>query len=424
MRNGTNGTRRAALGCALLVPVMSLTACGGGSSHPLAADPYDAAGHVGVSAGGAPADSRPVDPEKAVEITAEGDNGQLTDVTVTDERGRHLAGELSADGRRWRSTGALAAGATYTVRVSTENRSGRPGRGTLTFDTATATKARKLRVEFGPESGTYGVGQPVTAELSRAVKRPEERRIVEAALHVRSTPKVRGAWHWVDDKKLHYRPKEYWPSGAAITVESTLAGLKVRDGLYGARSQKLKLRTGDRVEAVADASSLEMTVSRNGEVVRTIPITTGKAGFRTRNGTKVVLGQESFVRMRSTSIGIGAGSPDYYDLPVYWATRLTWSGEYVHGAPWSSGSHGWANVSHGCTGMSTENAQWVFNTFRPGDLVTHTNTEGTDMAPFGNGFGDWNLSWEKWLEGSALHAPAKNGGDHPEAAKARLRPSL
>ncbi len=36
--------------------------------------------------------------------------------------------------------------------------------------------------------------------------------------------------------------------------------------------------------------------------------------------------------------------------------RLTYSGEFIHAAPWSVGSQGSANVSHGCTGMSTANA--------------------------------------------------------------------
>ena len=109
-----------------------------------------------------------------------------------------------------------------------------------------------------------------------------------------------------------------------------------------------------------------MTVLRNGEVINTIPVTTGKPGFSTRNGVKVVLGKEYFVRMRGESIGIAAGSAESYDLPVYYATRVTWSGEYVHAAPWSVGSQGYANVSHGCTGMSTGNAAWFFETVRRG----------------------------------------------------------
>ena len=41
--------------------------------------------------------------------------------------------------------------------------------------------------------------------------------------------------------------------------------------------------------------------------------------------------------------------------------RLTYSGEFLHAAPWSVGSQGYANVSHGCTGMSTANAQWLYD---------------------------------------------------------------
>ncbi len=35
-----------------------------------------------------------------------------------------------------------------------------------------------------------------------------------------------------------------------------------------------------------------MTVSRNGEVIKKIPVTTGKPGYDTRNGVKVVLAKE------------------------------------------------------------------------------------------------------------------------------------
>ncbi|MBU7599496.1 L,D-transpeptidase family protein [Streptomyces sp. P38-E01] len=403
MRHRTQGSPRIALGCALMAPVMVLTACGD-SSHPLASEPYDAAKRVSLGgAGKVHSGSTPLDPADPLVVTADSDDDQITDVVVVDDAGRRLAGELSADGSRWRSTGALAAGAKYSVKVSTE-KSGRPGRASMTFDTrAPGGKARKLGLKLGPDAGTYGVGQPVTAELSRAVSERTERRVVESALEVDSSPKVEGSWHWVDDKKLHYRPKAYWPTNARISVRSTLSGLRIRNGLYGGANKALKLRTGDRVEAVADAAKLRMTVKKNGEVLRSIPITTGKAGFRTRNGTKVVLEREPFVRMQSTSIGIGEGSADFYDLPVHWATRITWSGEYVHGAPWSSGSHGAANVSHGCTGMSTENAKWFYDTVRAGDLVTHTNTEGEDMTVFDNGFGEWNLNWEQWQKGSALH---------------------
>ncbi|MFC8266140.1 Ig-like domain-containing protein [Streptomyces cinereoruber] len=410
---------RTVLGCTLLaVTVTAGTAsCSGSDDHPLTVKAYDAADQLAVNA---PADGAKADPEKPLEITAKGDEGRITDVTAVDASGRHLAGELTADGRRWRSTATLAAGARYTVRVATEDEDGAPGARTFTFETAPAKRA--LTAVFGPEAGTYGVGQPITAELSLPVGDRASRAIVERALKVRSTPSVEGSWYWVDDKKLHFRPKEYWPAGATVTVSGNLDGLKVGDKLYGGESKPLKLTIGDRIEAIADAGTHHMTVKRNGEVINTIPVTTGKPGFDTRNGVKVVLGKEYYVRMRSTTVGIAEGSSESYDLPVYYATRVTWSGEYVHAAPWSVGSQGVANVSHGCVGMSTGNAAWFFETVRPGDIVKTVNSSGDAMDAFGNGFGDWNLSWEKWREGSALVEAA--GEPVVSTEQARLRPSL
>ncbi|MFG3035579.1 Ig-like domain-containing protein [Streptomyces sp. NPDC048330] len=410
---------RTVLSCTLLAVTVTAaaTSCAGSDGHPLSAKAYDAADQLAVST---PADGGRVDPEKPLEITAKGDDGRITDVTATDAAGHHLAGELTADGRRWRSTAALAAGVRYTVRVATEDEDGAPGAREFTFETAPAKRA--LTATFGPEAGTYGVGQPITAELSLPVKDRQARAVVERALKVRSTPAVEGSWYWVDDKKLHFRPKEYWPAGALVTVTGNLDGLKVGDKLYGGASKPLKLTIGDRIEAVADAGSHYMTVKRNGEVINTIPVTTGKPGFSTRNGVKVILGKEYYVRMRGTSIGIAEGSSESYDLPVYYATRVTWSGEYVHAAPWSVGSQGVANVSHGCVGMSTGNAAWFYETVRAGDVVRVVNSIGDTMDTFGNGFGDWNLSWDKWREGSALVEAA--GSPVAPTEKARLRPSI
>ncbi|MGW1888083.1 Ig-like domain-containing protein [Streptomyces sp. NPDC001970] len=411
--------KRAIASCTVLVmSLAAAAACDSGSErHPLSARPYDAARQVALNA---PTGGTKADPEKAVEVRAKGKDGRITDVSAVDAAGRYLAGELAADGSRWRSTGPLAAGTRYTVKIATEDKDGAPGARVQAFETAPAKNT--LKIELGPKAGTYGVGQPITAEFSEPVRTKEARAAVERALTVRSTPSVSGAWHWVDDKKAHYRPEEYWPAGATVQVRSNLEGVRVGDKLYGGSATSLKLSIGDRIEAITDASTHQMTVLRNGEVINTIPVTTGKPGFSTRNGVKVVLGKEYFVRMRGTSIGIPEGSSESYDLPVYYATRVTWSGEYVHAAPWSAGSQGWANVSHGCTGMSTGNAAWFFNTVREGDIVKVVNSLGSTMDPFGNGFGDWNLDWDEWRDGSALLDGTREGGSPAEPA--RLQPQV
>ncbi len=405
---------RAVLTCALLVaPLMAGVSGCAGSPDPLSAKPYDAADQISFSGDG---DGRKADPDKPLEVTAKGDDSRITDVTATDAAGRYVRGELADDGKRWRSTVPLAAGAHYTLKVSTEDEGGAPGRRTVDFTTSSAR--RLLKVTFGPKAGEYGVGQPITAKLSRPVKDPSARAVIERALKVDSRPAVEGVWHWVDSRNLHYRPQEYWPAHATITAHSNLKGIRIGGGLYGGDAKSLRLTTGDRLEALTDSGTHQMTVKRNGVPIRTIPITTGMPGFDTRNGIKVVLAKESAVRMTGASIGLGAGS---YDLMVYWAARVTKSGEYVHAAPWSTGSQGYANVSHGCTGMSTANAEWFFNTVHLGDIVQVVHSNGEDMAPFSNGYGDWNMAWADWRKGSAV-----SGGqsDATTADSARLRPQV
>lgn len=411
--------RSAACGGIGIVLLAGLVACSGG--EPLAEQPYDASGELTISPGDG---SRKVDPDRPVKIRVE-DGKKITDVAVTDGVGRTVGGELAPDGSTWHSRSPLGAGVHYTVRVSVADGRGTPGRGVAGFTTAPAEKL--MRVVLGPDGTSYGVGQPVTAELSHPVKGTGARALVERGLKVTSVPAAPGRWHWVDDTTLHYRPEHYWPANATVRVSSTLAGARIADGLYGGPDHGLGFRTRDRVEALVDASTHRMTVSRNGKELRTVPVTTGKPGFETRNGVKVVLSQQELVRMTGTSIGIAEGSADSYDLQVQWATQVTLSGEYVHAAPWSVGSQGVANVSHGCVGMSPADAEWFYRLVRPGDLVEVVGSGGTTMTPFGNGYGDWNLSWSDWREGSALDRAAdkQEGADQadlPYYTRARLKP--
>ncbi|MDO0928062.1 Ig-like domain-containing protein [Streptomyces sp. TG1A-8] len=411
---------RTVVSCILLVTALGAgaTACGS-DGNPLSARPYDAADEISFS--GPTGAGEQADPDKPLEVAVKSGDGRITDVTAQDSTGRFVAGELAADGSRWHTTSPLAANAHYTVRVSTEDQDGAPGRRVLTFDTTRAKGKTRLNVTFGPDAGEYGVGQPIVAELDHEIKDKAQRAVVERGLRVDSSPAVQGSWYWVSDKELHYRPREYWPVHATVRAHSSLDGIKIGDHLWGSNARPLTITTGDKLVAVADAATHRMTVYRNDAQINQIPITTGKPGFATRNGVKVVLAKQYFVRMRSTTVGIAEGSSDSYDLPVFYATRVTWSGEYVHAAPWSVGSQGYANVSHGCTGMSTSNAKWFFDTVHEGDVVQVVNSQGAAMEPFGNGFGDWNVDWAKWRTGSAL---TDTGEDAPASQDAvRLRPT-
>ncbi|MDX3387099.1 Ig-like domain-containing protein [Streptomyces niveiscabiei] len=385
-----------------------------------------------------PGRTAPVDPDAPVTVTLRG-QGHLTDVTLKDDAGRRVAGHLDPSARVWRSTHVLRAATHYVAEVRTDPQPhDAPHR---TEFTTSRARSGLLTVTLGPSGGdtrdtsgagaagdtrstsegarTYGVGQIVTAHLSHPVP-PESRALLESHLKVTATPAAGpGAWHWLDPTTLHYRPRTYWPARADIRVTADdLAGLRLTDHLRVAPVVPLRFSTGPRVEAVIDASAHRMSVLRDGTTLRVIPITTGKEGYRTRAGIKVVLDKQAVLRMRSTTIGIPSDTDEAYDLPVRHAIRLTRSGEYLHAAPWAASSFGRRDVSHGCVGMSEKDAAWLFLILGEGDITRTVHTRGQEMTPFSNGVGDWNMPWRTWVNGSAL-----NGSSTARPAEEHLRPS-
>ncbi|WP_416970556.1 Ig-like domain-containing protein [Streptomyces sp. 4F14] len=378
----------------------------------------------------APGRTGPVDPDAPVTVTLNG-QGHLTDVTLQDDAGHRVAGRLDPAARVWRSTHVLRAATHYIAEVRTDPQP----RSTPHRTEFTTSRARSglLTVTLGPSDGdtrstpegatatrrTHGVGQIVTAHLSHPVP-PESRALLESHLKVTATPAAApGTWHWLDSTTLHYRPRTYWPARADIRVTADdLAGLRLTEQLRVAPVVPLRFSTGPRVEAVIDVSAHRMSVLRDGTTLRVIPVTTGKEGYRTRAGVKVVLDKQAVLRMRSTTIGIPSDTDEAYDLPVRHAIRLTRSGEYLHAAPWAASSFGRRDVSHGCVGMSDEDAAWLFLILGEGDITRTVHTRGQEMTPFSNGVGDWNMPWAEWAKGSAL-----NGRSAVRPAEQHLRPS-
>ena len=246
---------------------------------------------------------------------------------------------------------------------------------------------------------TVGVGMPVVVSFDIAVQDKAE---FEKHMTVTSVPAQRGSWHWMSDHEAHWRPAHYWKAGTDVTVDVDVNSLPAGGGIYGQESRTLRFHVGSANIYKVNAQTHQMQVFSNGKLLRSIPITTGKPGFTTRSGTKVIIEKFRAKRMNSETVGIAEGSPDAYNIDnVEYAMRVTFSGEFIHAAPWSVGSQGYANVSHGCTGMSTDNAGWLYSISKRGDVVEYT---GTDRSmTLDNGYGDWNLPYPDYREGSALH---------------------
>jgi lipoprotein-anchoring transpeptidase ErfK/SrfK len=151
-----------------------------------------------------------------------------------------------------------------------------------------------------------------------------------------------------------------------------------------------------------DVTTHRMRVFVNGKLSRTLPVSAGKPGFTTRSGIKVIIEKFRTKRMDAATTGIQPGDPEYYNISnVEYAMRVTYSGEFLHAAPWSVGSQGSANVSHGCVGMSTADAAWLYGISKRGDVVDVTGSDR--YMTLTNGYGDWNESFKEYEAGSALH---------------------
>jgi lipoprotein-anchoring transpeptidase ErfK/SrfK len=325
-------------------------------------------------------------------------DGTLRSVAVRAADGRRLAGRLADDRRSWASSGPLAPDTRYRVTVEAVDEAGTPARQTTSF--TTLRPRAELRAAVMPLEGeTVGVGLPIGVWFNQPVA---DRAAVERRLRVASSVPVDGAWHWFNDREVHYRPRSYWPSGAKVTLRARLAGTPAGDGVWGVADRTVSFRIGDRHVSVVNARSHQMKVVSGGKTLRVMPVSTGRDKYPTTNGAHFVIEKTQDKLMDSSTIGIPRDAPGGYYQHVAWSVRISNSGEFVHAAPWSTASQGRANVSHGCVNLSTANAAWFFKLTRRGDVV---EVVGSPRRP-GTSFGvaDWNMSWSAWLRGSALRA--------------------
>ncbi len=396
-----------ALTCAVTT---TLAACNGVDDTPDAAEQPGASG--AASPGAEESTAPEVPPVKVManvdfgardvpvdtRLTLEADGGTLRKVTVDSAVGA-VPGKMSGDNVTWVADSLLEPGTDYAVTTVARRSDGAPVTRRTSFHTVDLTLDQQTYPSVAPLAGeTVGVGMPVIVTFDVAVT---DKATIEKHLSVTSTPKQPGAWHWISDHEVHWRPKSYWRAGTDVAVDVDINSVPAGAGIFGQEDRHVEFHVGSANIYKVNAQTHQMQVFSDGKLLRTIPITTGKPGFTTRSGVKVIIEKFRRHRMNSETIGIGKNNPEYYDLDnVEYAMRVTYSGEFVHAAPWSVGSQGYANVSHGCTGMSTSNAGWLYSISKRGDVVEYTGTDR--QMEFTNGYGDWNESFATYAKGSAL----------------------
>ena len=273
---------------------------------------------------------------------------------------------------------------------------GVPTTTTSAFTTLEPSRFVHAEVASPTAGSTMGVGTPIVVRFDRPIKRRAE---VERALVVRTPVPVLGAWAWRDDSTVEFRPKEYWPGNMPVSVDLAMEGVQTGKETFGQGNSTFTFALGPSMVTHVNAETHTADVYRDGERIRTIPITTGKSGFETRSGVKVIMSKERTRVMDAATGGTDPNDPEYYRLQVEYAMRVTNSGEFLHAAPWSVYAQGRQNVSHGCVGMSTANAQWLYDQSSVGDVVEVVGTSVTQNL--GNGITVWTEPWEDWLARSA-----------------------
>jgi len=338
-----------------------------------------------------------VRPDAQVTVTAA--NGTISAVEVTGPGGEDVAGELNSDNTVWTASGGLKPKTTYQVTASAVNSDGKPVSVTSTLRTLTPKDTANYSVI--PSSGVVGVGMPVVIQFVSPVD-DDKRADVERRVKVTSTPAMDGQWGWLDSRQLIFRPNTYWKAGTKVKVTADIAGIETKKNLWTSTNASNSFSVGSAMVSTVNTRTHKMTVTQNGKVLRTLNVSTGRPGAETetRSGVKVILSRESEHIMDSATVGIAKGEPGYYRLKTEWAMRLTWSGEFLHSAPWSVGSQGSANVSHGCTNLSPSDAKWLFDHSKMGDVVKFVgSTRGLEEY---NGYTMWNETAAQWAKKSAI----------------------
>ena len=332
--------------------------------------------------------AKDVDPSEFVTVKT---SGKLKSVTMTNELGVEVAEKLSSDAKTWSTDEVLGYNHTYTIQA--EDVDGK--KKTVTFTTPQA--AGVSEVALSPIPGAeVGVGQVIGVRFGNYVT---DRKAAEEAITVKTTPEVEGAFYWINDQEVRWRPKDYWQPGTKVEVNVDLYGRNLGGGIYGGEDASTNFTIGDRVISLVDNATKTMKVFKNGQLLREIPVSLGTDGqWDTPNGRYIIGDEYESLIMDSSSFGLAVDAGGYR-TSVNYATQMSYSGIYVHSAPWSIGAQGVYNQSHGCINISPEAAQWFQSVVKRGDIVRVFNTGGAQLNPF-DGLGDWNMDWDTWSKGN------------------------
>ncbi|QTE00542.1 L,D-transpeptidase [Streptomyces cyanogenus] len=414
----TNSKRRRSLtaASALLGGVLVLTACSGGDDAGASGNGDTSQAKVDEAAAKKSSEAQititPKDGSDNASInnsaTVTVTKGTLTGVTMTTQDGKAVAGQLSADKKSWKPSVQLERSTTYKLAAEAKDSEGRIAHENASF--TTVSPANSFIGSFTPDNGsTVGVGMPVSINFDKAIT---NKAAVQKGITVSSSSGQEVACHWFNANRMDCRPEEYWKEGSTVTLKLALDGVEGASGIHGVQQKTVTFHIGRNQVSYVDAQTHQMKITRDGKVVKTIPISAGAPDNKTYEGQMVISEKFKQTRMNGATVGFkdsdGKGEYDIKDVPH--AMRLTTSGTFIHGNYWGAPSvFGSVNTSHGCVGLQDKKgaddpstpAAWFFNNSLIGDVVVVQKTGDKTVSP-DNGLNGWNMDWAQWKAGSAV----------------------
>jgi hypothetical protein len=320
--------RRTLVACAaLVVGALTLTACGGDAS----------AKNDGKGGGDSPKTSTAKiaisakDGSTGASINATGvkvSDGRLTEVKMTVAgSGQAVPGEISADGHSWKPKQRLERGTKYEINATAKDTDGRTAAANSIFTTVTSSNS--FIGTYTPDNGaTVGVGMPVSFTFDKSIT---DKKAVQSHITVNTSSGQQVAGHWFGDRRLDFRPQEYWKAGSKVTMNIDLDGVQGARGVYGVQKKTVSFTVGRSQVSTVDVDTQTMTVVRDGKTLKSVPISAGSPQHTTYNGQMVISEKFTQTRMNGSTVGFG-GEYDIPDVPH--AMRLTTSGTFIHGNYW------------------------------------------------------------------------------------------
>jgi lipoprotein-anchoring transpeptidase ErfK/SrfK len=272
---------------------------------------------------------------------------------------------------------------------------------------------RPVHVSLLPGDGAHvGVGMPIIAMFDATIT--DGRPFAAATAVTANGTSVPGAWYFEHSDpstghpmQAHFRPQRFWPAHARIHLDLPVKGLSAGTGLVYDDSLTLDYDTGGAHLGVVNDATHTITITDDDKPWGTFPVSLGASDptMRTYSGWKVIMEKLPTVCMHNVE-------NTYHDCGIKWDQRLTYSGEYLHAAPWNCAptratgcqgpydNIGHADSSNGCTNLTPADALALYNFLQIGDPIDYPNANGQRMQ-LGTGYGDWNVPWTTWRTGGA-----------------------